>query len=64
MNQLIALICFVVVVAVLWWALNVVLTVMAVPSAIASLVVVAFVLIAVISALSYISSGTWFWFRR
>lgn len=63
MNKIIDLIVFIIVAAVLWWALQTVLTALAVPTPFATIAVVAFVLIAVLSFLDYFRSGTWFFTR-
>jgi hypothetical protein len=63
MNKLIDLIVFIIVVAVLWWALTTVLAAFAVPQIFVTIATVTFVLIAVISFLDYFRSGTWFWRR-
>lgn len=63
MNKLVDLIVFVIVVAVLWWALNTVLGVLGVPTPWSTLAVVAFVVIAVLAFADYIKSGAWFWVK-
>lgn len=63
-NRLIDLVAFVIVVAVMWWALNAVLVALAVPAPFGTLAVVAFIVIAVLSGLDYLRAGTWFWTRR
>lgn len=63
MNRIVDLIVFIIVVAVLWWALNAVLAALAIPEPFTTIVVVVFVLISVLSFLDYFRSGTWFWRR-
>lgn len=63
MNKLVGLIVFVIVGAVLWWALTTVLAVLAVPTLVSTLATVAFVVIAVLIFADYMMSGTWFWAR-
>lgn len=63
MNRLVSLIVFIIVVAVLWWALTTILAALGVPEPFQTIAVVAFVVIAVLSFLDYFNSGTW-WFRR
>jgi uncharacterized membrane protein YwzB len=63
MNRILDLIVFIIVAAVLWWALTAVLTALAVPAPFSTLAVVAFVVLAVLSIADYFRSGTWF-FRR
>lgn len=63
MNKLVALIVFIVVGAVLWWALNMVLSVLALPAIVSTLAVVAFVVILVLVAADYLMNGNWFWRR-
>lgn len=63
MNKLISLIVFIVVGAVLWWALTTVLGVLALPTIVSTLAVVAFVVILVLVAADYLMSGSWFWRR-
>lgn len=63
MNKLVQLIVFVVVGAVLWWALNQVLAVLALPAIVSTLAVVAFVVILVLAIADYMTNGTWFWKR-
>lgn len=57
------LIVFVVLIAVLWWALSQVLMVLNVGEPFSTLAVVAFVVIAVFTIVDYFSSGSWFWRR-
>ena len=64
MNKLIDLIIFIVVLAVLWWALTTVLSALALPAAIETVATVLFVVVAVFAAIDYFRSGTWFWSRR
>ena len=63
MDKLVGLIVFVVVGAVLWWALTTVLGVLALPAIVSTLAVVAFVVILVLIVADYLMSGTWFWKR-
>ncbi len=63
MNRLVDLIVFIIVVAVLWWALSTVLAALTVPAPFNTLAVVAFVVIAVLAVADYFRSGTWFWRR-
>jgi hypothetical protein len=63
MNKLIDLIIFIMVVAILWWALTTILAALAVPSVFQTIAVVVFILIAVIAFLDYFRSGRWFWNR-
>jgi hypothetical protein len=64
MNRLVDLIVFIIVVAVLWWALSTVLAALRVPAPFDTLAVVAFVVIAVLSFVNYLSAGAWWWTRR
>lgn len=63
MNKLVDLVIFVVVAGVLWWALQAVLAAFHIGEPISTLVVVAFVVIAVLALVDYVRGGTWF-FRR
>jgi len=63
MNRIVALIFFLIIFAVLWWALNTVIAALALPAIVATLATVAFVLIAVFTAYDYLTSGTFFWTR-
>ena len=63
MNRLLDLIIFIIVVAVLWWALKAVLTALNVPSPFDTLAIVAFVVLAVLAGVDYLRGGTWFWRR-
>lgn len=63
MNKLVGLIVFIVVGAVLWWALTEVLAVLALPAIVETLAIVAFVVIIVLVIADYIMSGSWFWKR-
>lgn len=63
MNKLVALIVFIVVGAVLWWALKEVLGVLELSAMVNTLAVVAFVVILVLIAADYLISGSWFWRR-
>lgn len=63
MNKLVSLVVFIIVGAVLWWALNTVLGVLGLPAIFTTLAVVAFVVIAVLTIADYILNGTWFWRR-
>ncbi len=63
MGKLVDLIVFIVVAAVLWWALQQVLGVLALPAIASTLAVVAFVVILVLAIADFISHGTWFWKR-
>lgn len=61
MNKLVELIVFVIVLAVLWWALTTVLVALAVPTPWDTIAVVTFVVVAVFAFLDYFRTGTWFW---
>ena len=63
MNKLLMLVVCVAIIALLWWALTVVLAAFAVPAPWSTLAVVAFVLIAAFAVLDFLNSGTWFWRR-
>ena len=63
MNRLLDLIVFIIVVAVLWWALTQVLAVLTVPAPFDTLAVVAFVVLAVLAIADYFRGGQWFWKR-
>jgi hypothetical protein len=63
MNKLIDLIIFVIGVAFLWWVLTQLLVILAVPTMFAQLATLAFIVIAVLTALDSMRSGTWFWRR-
>lgn len=64
MNKLVGLLVFIVVGAVLWWALTQILAVVALPAIVSTLAVVAFVVILVLMAADYLMNGTWFWTRH
>lgn len=64
MGRLLDLIIFIVVVAVLWWALSSVLAALNVPSPFDTLAVVLFVVLAVLAGVDYLRGGAWFWTRR
>ena len=64
MNKLASLIVFIIVVAVLWWALTTILAALGVPQPWDTIAVVAFVVVAVIAFADFFNSGTWFWARR
>lgn len=61
MNKLLDLIIFIIIVAVLWWALSAVLVALNVPAPFSTLAVVAFVVIAVLAVADYLRGGNWFW---
>jgi uncharacterized membrane protein YwzB len=61
MGKLLDLVIFVIVVAVLWWALTAVLAALNVVEPFSTLAVVAFIVIAVFAAIDYLRGGTWFW---
>ena len=63
MNKLLDLVVFIIVVCVLWWALNAVLSALGVPAPFDTLAVVAFVVIAVLAGVDYLRGGVWF-FKR
>jgi hypothetical protein len=63
MGKLIDLIIFIIVVGLLWWALNMILTALLVPDPWRTIAIVVFVVLAVFAAIDYFRSGTW-WFRR
>lgn len=63
MNKLVALLVFIVVIAVLWWALTQILAVLTVPAPFATIAVVAFVVIAVLMGADYMLNGSWWWRR-
>lgn len=63
MGKLVGLLVLIVVGAVLWWALGQILMVLALPAAVATLINVAFVVIAVLAIADYLMNGTWFWKR-
>jgi len=63
MNRIVSLIFFIILVAVLWWALTTVLTVLGVPATFVTIAEVIFVLLAVFAAFDYVNSGNWFFTR-
>lgn len=63
MGRLLDLIIFIIVVALLWWALTTVLVALSIQEPFVTIAVVLFIVIAVISFIDHLRTGVWFWRR-